>query len=161
MKSKWFVLLAILAIATVGVFITNQVTQAQRQDRPGQAQRPGGGPPGGGGMMNPASLVESSWAGVAFAVKVDDQTLLKTRSVHQKAWDDLNKTMAEAREAGDFQGMRDKMAEIRNEFRAGLEKSLTKDQLAKLDEWQKSQMERAAQRRGGRGEGRPGGPGNN
>ena len=160
MKSKWFALLAVLAIAAIGVFITDPVTQAQRPDRPGAGERRGA-PTGGSGMMNPASLIESSWAGVAFAVKVDDQTLLKTRSIHQKAWDDLNKTMAEAREAGDFQGMRDKMSEIRNEFRTGLEKVLTKDQLAKLDEWQKSQLERAAMRRGGGGAGRPGGPGDN
>jgi len=160
MKRKWFVALAILAIAAVGVFITDQVTQAQRPDRPGPGARQGG-PPGRGGMMNPASLVETSWAGVAFAVKVDDQTLLKARPIHQKAWDDINKTMEEARAAGDFQGMRDKMAEISTEFRTSLEKVLTKDQLAKLDEWQRAQMEREGMRRGGRGEGRPGGPGDN
>ncbi|MBI1924662.1 hypothetical protein HYR99_10460 [Candidatus Poribacteria bacterium] len=101
-------------------------------------------------------------AGVAFAVKVDDQTLLKARPIHQKAWDDINKTMEEARAAGDFQGMRDKMAEVRNEFRTSLEKVLTKDQLAKLDEWQRAQMERGGMRRGGGGgQGRPGGPDGN
>jgi Spy/CpxP family protein refolding chaperone len=161
MKRKWFVALAILAIASVGVFITDQVTQAQRPDRPGAGARQGG-PPGGGGMMNPASLVESSWAGVAFAVKVDDQTLLKARPIHQKAWDDINKMMEEARAAGDFQGMRDQMTEVRNEFRTNLEKVLTKDQLAKLDEWQRAQMERGGMRRGGGGgQGRPGGPDGN
>ena len=114
-------------------------------------------------MMNPASLVESSWAGVAFAVKVDDQTLLKARPIHQKAWDNINKMMEEARASGDFQGMRDQMAEVRNEFRTSLEQVLTKDQLAKLDEWQRAQMERGGMRRGGGGggQGRPGGPGNN
>ena len=161
MKRKWFIAIAILAIAAVGVFITEQVTQAQRPDRPGAGARQGG-PPGGGGMMNPASLVESSWAGVAFALKVDDQTLLKARPAHQKAWDSINKMMEEARASGDFQGMRDQMAEVRNEFRTSLEKVLTTDQLAKLDEWQRAQMERAGTRRGGGGgQGRPGGPGNN
>ena len=57
MKRKWFVALAILAIAAVGVFITDQVTQAQRPDRPGPGARQGG-PPGRGGMMNPASLLK-------------------------------------------------------------------------------------------------------
>ena len=155
MKRKWFVLFTILATLAVGTLITDQITQAQRPDRPmrGEGRRGPGGP--GGGRMNPTGLIENSWAGLTFAVKVEDETLLKARPIHQKAWDDIHQAMKEARETRDFQGVRDTVEGIRNEFNSGLKAVLTEDQLAKLKEWQKEQMERQGWR-GRRGEGRPG-----
>ena len=49
MKRRWFVLTAILAMAAaVTVFLTNQVTQAQRPDRGERRDRAGGERRGGG-----------------------------------------------------------------------------------------------------------------
>ncbi len=162
MKRKLFVLLTILAITAIGIFITDQVTQAQRPDRSerGERNRGRGGPGGSGGSggMRPTSLIENSWAGVTFALKVDDETLVKARPIHQKAWDDINKTMKEARESMDFGGMRGAIQEISKEFSEGLKGVLTEDQSAQLKEWQQEQMSQQMRRgrRGGGGEGRRG-----
>ena len=160
MKRKLFVLLTILAITAIGIFITDQVTQAQRPDRSerGERNRGRGGPggPGGSGGMRPTSLIENSWAGVTFALKVDDKTLVKARPIHQKAWDDINKTMKEARESMDFGGMRGAIQEISKEFSESLKGVLTEGQSAQLKEWQQEQMSQQMRRgrRGGGGEGR-------
>jgi len=162
MKRKLFVLLTILAITAIGIFITDQVTQAQRPDRSerGERNRGRGGPggPGGSGGMRPTSLIENSWAGVTFALKVDDKTLVKARPIHQKAWDDINKTMKEARESMDFGGMRGAIQEISKEFSESLKGVLTEGQSAQLKEWQQEQMSQQMRRgrRGGGGEGRRG-----
>ena len=156
MKRKLFVLLTILGITAIGIFITDQVTQAQRPDRPERGERNRGrGGPGGPGGMRPTSLIENSWAGVTFALKVDDKTLVEARPIHQKAWDDINKTMKEARESSDFGGMRGAIQEISKEFSEGLKGVLTKDQSAQLKEWQQGQMSQQLRRgrRGGGGEG--------
>ena len=59
--------------------------------------------------------------------------------------------MAEVGQSGDFQAIREKMQSVNSEFKSGLEKVLTEEQLAKLDKWQQSQQNRM------RGGGRPGG----
>ena len=51
MTRKWFVLFTILAIAAIAVFVTDQVTQAQRPDRGERRDRPGGGRRGGDGAV--------------------------------------------------------------------------------------------------------------
>ena len=68
-----------------------------------------------------------------------------------KAYNDLKKSMAEVGQSGDFQAIREKMQSVNSEFKSGLEKVLTEEQLAKLDKWQQSQQNRM------RGGGRPGG----
>ncbi len=157
MRRKLFVLFTILAIAAVSMFITNQVTQAQRPERPERGERRGGpGGPGGRGRMNPTRLIENSWAELTFAIKADDETLLKPRPTHQKAWEDIAKTV-EARETGDFQGIRDEMKLINKEFMEGLKEVLTEEQLTQLKESQQKRMEREFRGRGRRGEGRHGG----
>lgn len=150
MKRKWFVLFAVLAITVVGVFVNNQMTQAQRPERQGR-----GGGPGGRGRMNPTSLVDSSWVDLTFSVKVDDPTLIKARPIYQKSRDDMNKAMTEARDAGDFQGMREVMTEVRQEFKAALKEVLTEEQIAQLDDLEQERMQQMMRRGGGR----PGGGG--
>ena len=110
MKRKLFVLSAIALIAVVGLFVFEHATSAQRPDRdaqPGQDQR--GNRPGGDrggrnmmGMFNPTSFVNNSWLDLSFKVKVDDETLVKARPVHQAAIDKFEKKMKEVRESGDM-----------------------------------------------------------
>ena len=160
MKRRWFVLTAILAMAAVTVFLTNQVTQAQRPDRGGM--RGGGGAErrGGGGMrgFSPTSIIDNSWTDLTFAVKVDDDTLIKARPVYQKHRDSLEKAAKEASSSGDVGAIRAAMGKIRDGFQTDLESVLTEDQIAQLDALQEKRMQQMMNRGGGR---RGGGGGGN
>ena len=158
MTRKWPILLLVLAVAAVAVFVSNEMTQAQeRPERPGGGGAMRGGPGGfGGGGFSATGIIDSSWSDLTFAVKVDDETLIKARPVYQKSRDDLAKAVEEARAAGDFQSMRDTMTQVRGEFKAALGKVLTQDQIAKLDELEQERMQQQMNRRGGGG-GRPDG----
>ena len=156
--SKWFLLVAILAVTTVIVFMTNQITQAQRPDRSEMRDRRGGGmrgPRGGGGGFSPTSLIDGSWVDLTFVLKVDNETLIKARPVYQNSRDALEKAMKEARDSGDFGSMRNAMMEVRESFKSELNKVLTEEQSEKLNALEQKRMERMRDRRpGGRERGR-------
>lgn len=152
MKRRWFVLTAILAMAAVTVFLTNQVTQAQRPDRGERGDRAGGERRGGGGMrgFSPTSIIDNSWTDLTFAVKVDDDTLIKARPVYQKHRDSLEKAAKEASSSGDFRAVREAMGKIRDGFQADLKSVLTEEQIAQLDTLQEKRMQQMMNRGGGR-----------
>ena len=155
MRSKWFLTLAICATMVIGIFVVDQTTEAQREQR----QRQRGGQRRGGGRMDLATtFIGGSWVELTFSIKANDQTLTKARPVFQKAYNDLKKTMAEVGQSGDFQAIREKMQAVNSEFKSGLEKVLTEEQLAKLDKWQQSQQNRmrGGDRSGGRNRGEGG-----
>ena len=154
MKRRWFVLTAILAMAAVTVFLTNQVTQAQRPDRGGTRERAGGERRGGGMRgFSPTSIIDNSWTDLTFSLKVDDETLIKARPVYQKHRDSLEKAAKEASSSGDFRAVREAMGKIRDGFQTDLKSVLTEDQIAKLDTLQVERMQRMMNRGGGRGGG--------
>lgn len=155
MRSKWFLTLAICATMIIGIFVADQTTEAQREQR----QRQRGGQRRGGGRMDLATtFIGGSWVELTFSIKANDQTLTKARPVFQKAYNDLKKTMAEVGQSGGFQAIREKMQSVNSEFKSGLEKVLTEEQLAKLDKWQQSQQNRmrGGDRSGGRNRGEGG-----
>lgn len=159
MKRRWFVLTAILAMAAVTVFLTNQVTQAQRPDRGGMRDRAGGERRGGGGMraFNPTSIIDNSWTDLTFSLKVDDDTLIKARPVYQKHRDNLQKALKEASNSEDRGSLREVFGKIGSGFQADLKTVLTEDQIAKLDELaqkRRGQMMNRGGRGGGGGRGR-------
>lgn len=174
MKQKFFVLSAIVLIAVVGLFVFEHATSAQRPDRnaqPGQNQR--GERPGGErgsrnmmGAFNPTSFVNNSWLDLSFKVKVDDETLMKARPIHQAAIDKFETKMKEIRESDDIRAGMAKLPTFSQntikELQTGLKKVLTKEELAKLTELMKKRMEADAERRnrsrGGQG-GQRGGQG--
>jgi Spy/CpxP family protein refolding chaperone len=137
-------------MAAVTVFLTNQVTQAQRPDRGGMR---GGGGGGMRGFMNPTSIIDSSWTDLTFAVKVDDETLIKARPVYQKHRDSLEKAVKEASSSGDFRAVREAMGKIGDGFQTDLKSVLTEEQIAKLDALQQERMQQMMNRGGGRGGG--------
>ena len=155
MKRRWFVLTAILAMAAVTVFLTNQVTQAQRPDRGERRDRAGGERRGGGGMrgFNPTSIIDSSWTDLTFSLKVDDETLIKARPVYQKHRDNLQKTLKDARESEERGGLREAIREVRDGFKTDLKSVLTEDQIAQLDTLEGKRMQQMMGRGGGRGGG--------
>ncbi len=155
MRSKWFLTLAICATMIIGIFVADQTTEAQREQR----QRQRGGQRRGGGRMDLATtFIGGSWVELTFSIKANDQTLTKARPVFQKAYNDLKKTMAEVGQSSGFQAIREKMQSVNSEFKSGLEKVLTEEQLAKLDKWQQSQQNRmrGGDRSGGRNRGEGG-----
>ena len=155
MKRRWFVLTAILAMAAVTVFLTNQVTQAQRPDRGERRDRAGGERRGGGGMrgFNPTSIIDNSWTDLTFSLKVDDETLIEARPVYQKHRDNLQKTLKDARESGNREGLREAFGKVGSEFKADLKSVLTDEQMAKLETLQQKRMQQTMNRGGGRGGG--------
>lgn len=155
MKRRWFVLTAILAMAAVTVFLTNQVTQAQRPDRGERRDRAGGERRGSGGMrgFSPTSIIDNSWTDLTFSLKVDDETLIKARPVYQKHRDSLEKAIKEASSSGDFRAVREAMGNIRDGFQTDLKSVLSEDQIAQLDTLQQKRMQQMMNRGGGRGGG--------
>ena len=171
MKQKFFAIGAIAILAIVGVFIFEHATSAQRPDRNAQSERGNrqGGERGsrGGmqGMMNPTSIVDNSWIDLTFAVKVDDETLVKARPVYQTTRDKFAAKMTELRASGDWQAMRTEVQKlvmtVGPEFQAGLKKVLTAEQMDKLNELTKARQAAPTNRmnRGGRRGGGGGGGG--
>jgi len=139
MKRATAIISIVLAIALVGVVF--QITQAQRQ------QRPGGQRQGGMGGMRAMQAVESTWAAIAFELKVDNETLEKARPHIQEAWDARKKVMKDS--ASNFRAMGDSMTKIKADMDAKLKTVLTDEQMKKLAEWEKSQQ--STRRMGGGG----------
>ena len=171
MKQKFFAISAIAILAIVGVFIFEHATSAQRPDRNAQSERGNrqGGERGnrGGmqGMMDPMSIVDNSWIDLTFAVKVDDETLVKARPVYQTTRDKFAAKMTELRASGDWQAMRTEVQKlvmtVGPEFQAGLKEVLTAEQMTKLNELTKARQAAPGNRmnRGGRRGGGGGGGG--
>ena len=157
MKRRWFVLTAILAMAAVTVFLTSQVTRAQRPDRGERGNRAEGERRGGAGGMrtfNPTSIIDNSWTDLTFSLKVDDDTLIKARPVYQKHRDSLEKAAKEVSSSGDFRAVREAMGKVRDGFQKDLKSILTEEQVAELDTLtQKRTQEQMMRRGGGRGGG--------
>ena len=156
MKQKFFAIGAIAVLAIVGVFIFEHATSAQRPDRNAQNQRgnrQGGerGNRGGMGMMNPMSIVDNSWLDLTFAVKVEDETLVKARPIYQATRDKFATKMEELRAAGNWQAMGTEIqklvATVGPEFQASLKEVLTKEQMTKLNELTKERQTAQQQRR--------------
>jgi len=159
MTRKWFFIFTALAITAVTVFVSDQITQAQRPDRSEMRDRHDGGRRGGGGRLSPTSFIDGSWADLTFTVSVNDETLLKARPIYQKHRDNLAKALREARESGDFQGIRGIMMEIRSGFTAERNAVLTDEQASQLEEIQEKRMQQMMPRgqRPDGGSGRDGG----
>ncbi len=154
MKRKFFVLGAIALIAVVGLFVFEHVTSAQRPDRnaqPGQGQRGDRGGRNMMGMFNTTSFIDNSWLDLSFRVKIDDETLVKARPIHQASRDKIEKKMKALFESGDFQSMRTEMQTISTtaikELQGGLKEILTKEQMTELTKLMKERTAAEAERR--------------
>lgn len=160
MKQKFFTLGIIALLAVVCLFVFEHVTSAQRPDRNDQAGQRGdrgGAERRGGntmGNLNPSSFIDNSWLDLTFAIKVDDETLIEARTVHQEARDKITekmKGMDKMRESGDFQGMMQEMRTISTtaikELQTGLKDVLSEEQMKQLTESMKKRAEADAQRR--------------
>lgn len=175
MKHKFFVLGAIVLIAVVVLFVFEHATSAQRPDRneePGQTQRgerggaERGAQRGGRNMMgafNPTSFIDNSWLDLSFSVKVDDETLIKARSIHQESRDKFAMKMTEIRGADDPRAAMQEMTTFSQntikEFQTGLKEVLTKEQLTKLTEAMTKRTQAEAENRRNRFRGNQGGEG--
>ena len=172
MKQKFFAIGAIAVLAIVGVFIFEHATSAQRPDRNAQGQRgnrQGGerGNRGGMPMMNLVSVVENSWIDLSFGVKVDDETLLKTRPIYQETRDKVAAKMKAVQEADDMraaiQEHQSFFISTGKAFNASLKEILTEEQFTKLTELRKKreaeQQQRMNRWRGGQRGQRGGGGG--
>ena len=171
MKQKFFAIGAIAVLAIVGVFIFEHATDAQRPDRNDRSQRGNrqGGERGnrGGmpGMINPVSIVDNSWIDLTFAVKADDETLIKARPIYQATRDKFEAKMTELRTAGNWQAMGSEIQKLVTtvgpKFQASLKEVLTAEQMTKLNELTKKRQTERQQRanRFGGERGRRGGGG--
>ena len=160
MKQKFFAIATIAVLAIVGVFVFEHATSAQRPDRNDQNQQRGnrqGGDRGargrsmGMGMMNYVSIVDNSWLDLTFAVKVDDETLVKARPIYQATREKFMKKMEEIRSSDNMRGaeaaMQSFLATTGPEFQASLKEVLTEEQLTKLTELTKQRQERQNEQR--------------
>ena len=156
MKQKFFAIGAVAVLAIVGLFIFQHATSAQRPDRNAQGERGNrqGGERGnrGGmqGMMNPVSIVDNSWIDLTFAVKVDDETLVKARPIYQATRDKFAAKMTELRATGNWQAMGSEIQKLvataGPKFQASLKEVLTAEQMTKLNELTKQRQTEQQQR---------------
>ena len=130
MKSRCFVLAAILTMVVMTIILINQVTQAQSSDR--GEQRVGLG-------ASVVSFADKSWVDLTFTLKVDDDTLIKARPVYQKYRDNLENAV-EDREPGASANLYGLMKKIRDEFMAELQVVLTEAQIAELKTLEKKRV---------------------
>ena len=171
MKQKFCAIGTVAILAIVGLLVFEHATSAQRPDRNAQNQRSNrqGGERGNrGGMsrfINPVSIVDNSWIDLTFAVKVDDETLVKARPIYQMTRDKTEAKMKELRASGNWQTMRSEiekfLATVGPEFQASLKEVLTEEQITKLNELTKkrqTEMQQRSNRQGGE-RGRRGGAG--
>ena len=171
MKQKFFAIGAIAVLAIVGVFIFEYATLAQRPDRNAQNQQRGnrqGGERGNrAGMMgmNYVSLVDNSWIDLSFVVKVEDETLAKTRPHYQTARDNIASKMEVLRQPGMREATTKEIQGVLQGLNVNLKEILTEEQFAKLNELTKKRLTEMQQRmnrfRGGGERGRRGGGGGN
>lgn len=168
MKQKFFAIGAIAVLAIVGVFIFEYATLAQRPDRNAQNQRgnrQGGERGNRGGMMgmNYVALVDNSWIDLSFAVKVEDETLVKTRPHYQSARDNIASKMETLRQPGMREATTKEIQGILQGLNVSLKEILTEEQFAKLNQLTKKRVTEMQQRmnrwRGGGEGGRRGGGG--
>lgn len=164
MKTKWFVFIAIVASVTIGSIIFQQAT-AQLRDRPGRSF--GGENAREGQLLGTAldAFVNNAWTDLTFVLKVDDETLIKARPIHQAAYDDIQNKKQEiqekiqkARESDDGRAALQELAGMREtakksietaetEFDMKLATVLTEEQLTKLKELRKERREELQERR--------------
>jgi len=121
-----------LTLAAIGVLaLTTALVQAQ----PG-----GGGGRGGRGMMggDPSTMmmVELAWAAVNFECELADDQFGALRTACQTAMDARQTAMAEARQAGNFDGVAEKVKAANTALEAEIAKILTEDQLKAVKAWQ-------------------------
>ena len=168
MKQKFFAIGTIAVLAIVGVFIFEYATLAQRPDRNAQNQRgnrQGGERANRGGMMgmNYVALVDNSWIDLSFAVKVEDETLVKTRPHYQSARDNIASKMETLRQPGMREATTKEIQGILQGLNVSLKEILTEEQFAKLNQLTKKRVTEMQQRmnrwRGGGEGGRRGGGG--
>ena len=170
MKQKFFAIGAIAVIAIVGVFVFQHATSAQRPDRNAQnAQSERGNRQGGERgnrrmpTMNYVSLVDNSWLDLTFAVKVDDEALLKARPIYQTGRDNIASKMEALGQPEMREATEKEIQTILMEFNMSLKEVLTEEQRAKLSKLTKNRVTEMQQRmnrfRGAGAGGRRGGGG--
>lgn len=164
MKTKWFVCIAIVASLTIGGIIFQQAT-AQLRNR---SERGLGGENAREGQLMGTALdafVNNSWTDLTFTLKVDDETLIKARPIHQAAYDEIQTKKQELqakiekiRESGDtrgalqaLQGEREKaqksLETAENDFDTKLATVLTEEELTKLKALRKERRDALQERR--------------
>lgn len=113
--------------------------------------------------MNYVSLVDNSWIDLSFAVKVEDETLVKTRSHYQAARDNIASKMETLRQPGMREATTKEIQGILQGLNVSLKEILTEEQFAKLNQLTKKRVTEMQQRmnrwRGGEGGRRGGGGG--
>ena len=157
MKTKWFVFIAIVATVTISGIIFQQAT-AQLRDR--SERRLGGADAREGQLMETAldAFVNNAWTDLSFVLKVDDETLIKARPIHQAAYDEIQEKRQKARESDDSRAALQELAGMREtakksietaetEFDTKLATVLTEEQLTKLKELRKDRREELQERR--------------
>ena len=114
--------MAVIIAMVLSVLTADLVAQAQR----GQPGGPMGGP----------SSLDSTWAALAFEVKVTNATLDRLRPHFEVAWQEQARAIRES--AGGFQGFAGRMQKIRDDLNETLKTVLTAEDARKLANWQAS-----------------------
>lgn len=86
--------------------------------------------------------IEQLWAAINFELNVDSATLRKVSLYFQQAWNERKKLLSES--AGNLRAIATGMARIRVQLNEKLKTALTPEQMKKLTDWEKSQIQRTS-----------------
>lgn len=131
MKSRGFVLAAILAMVVMTIILINEAPQAQAPDRGDHLAAI---------VARVTAFADKSWADLTFILKVDDATLIKARPIYQKYRDNLENAVKAVRESGNFANLYGVLKAIHDEFKAELQAVLTEAQMDELKVLEKKRV---------------------
>lgn len=129
-----------IGITFVAILIGQHFAQAQRPDAPGG----GSGRPTGGTFVLP---LEAAWAQICFEFGVEDEKILKARTIFKKTWDERKELIKKAEEStGDreaMQAVRTEAEKLRSDVTTKLKDVLSPEQMEKFAEWEKKAQEQS------------------
>ena len=140
MKRVSFLLMAIVLVFSVSCNKLRQNSQEQQQQ-----MGPGGGM-GGPGNFDPAAFVDRQMEELKEGLDLSDDQEKQVREIITAG----SETMRKAREGmqdggGDFEGMREKMQQMREEQNEKIKAVLTEEQFTKYEQIQQERRERMRQ----------------
>jgi periplasmic protein CpxP/Spy len=144
-RIKFFVMAFVMAI----LVSCNQGSKNSQQQQMG----PGGGM-GGSGNFDPAAFVDRQMEELKSGLELSDDQEKQVREIITAGFETMRKAREEMQDSGgDFEGMREKMQQMREEQNQKIKAVLSEDQFTKYEQIQKERRERMRQGGG------PGGPG--
>jgi Spy/CpxP family protein refolding chaperone len=141
-KRIGFLMMAIVLVFSVSCNKLQQNKQEQQQMGPGGM--------GGSGNFDPAAFVDRQMEELNEGLKLSDDQEKQVREIITAGMETMRKAREEMQASGgDFEGMREKMQQMREEQNQKIKAVLSEEQFTKYEQIQQERRERMRQNGGG------------